>query len=95
MPVYFQKLWHSGEDRDSTPGEVLDPQPDWAKPEYRPGWKVKYKFTRGDAVKTHIGIIRYVFREKPQSDDFYVIIRSKTGEEEITMLDRILARVEE
>jgi len=95
MPTYFAKLWHTGTDREN-PGEVMDPQPDWPKPVYRPGWKVAYTppSTR-KVAKQRVGLIRSVFREIDGTLDFYRVIRLKTDLPEITFESSILKRIKD
>lgn len=90
MPIYFSRQWWSGMDRDASPGELLDPQPDWAKPQYRPGWIVKYRTSGG---KRHTGRIRFVLRENGGRIDFYRVIRTKNNDPEITFDSSIIERV--
>lgn len=90
MAIYFSKQWWSGEDRDTKPGELLDPQPDWEKPRYRPGWVVKYRTSTG---KLHKGRIRFVLRDGPGRLDFYRVIRLRNDEPEITFESSIQERV--
>lgn len=92
MPIYFSKQWHSGDDRDTNPGEPLDPQPDWNPPKYRPGWMVKYRTSTG---KTHKGKIRYALRDGAGRLDFYRVIRLKNDEPEITFDSSITERIKE
>jgi len=91
MAVYCEKQWWSGTDRDENRGELLNPQPPWDKPKYRPGQTVRYRTSNG---KSHVGLIRYVFREKAESLDFYRIIRTKNGAAEITFDCQIEGKVE-
>jgi hypothetical protein len=91
MPIYFEKQWWSGDDREKNPGTVLDPQPDWPKPLYRPGWDVAYRTSKG---KRHTGRIRYVLRDGPGRLDFYRVIRHKNDAPEITFACEILERLE-
>lgn len=91
MAIYFKKQWWEGEDRDN-PGPVLDPQPDWPKPQHRPGWLVKYRTCKG---KIHIGRIYYILREGPGRLDFYRVFRLKNGEPEITFACNVIERIEE
>ena len=88
MSAFFSKTWWSGASRED-PGDDLGA--DWAAPpKYRPGWTIKYRH-RG---KTHIGRIRYVFREAPNRLDFYAVVRTKNNAEEIAFECNILGKVE-
>lgn len=90
MPIYFSKQWWSGDSRDTNPGELMDPQPDWPKPRNRPGWTVKYRTSTG---KVHKGKIRYALRDGPGRPDFYRVIRLKNDEPEITFDCQITERI--
>lgn len=89
--IYFSKQWHTGDDRDTNPGEPVELD-DWEKPLYRPGWVVSYRTPTG---KTHVGKIRYVFREGPGRLDFYRVVRLKDDSEEITFACSIIGRIEQ
>lgn len=69
----------------------MDPQPDWPKPKYRPGQTVSYETHKG---KTHVGVIRYVFREAEGRLDFYRVIRTKNEARETTFECSIKQRIE-
>jgi hypothetical protein len=92
VAIYFEKQWWSGDDRDENPGTLLDPQPDWPKPKYRPGWNVSYTTSGG---KKHTGKIRFVLRDGPGRLDFYRVIRTKNSAPEITFDCEIKGRIEE
>lgn len=92
MPIYFSKEWHSGTDRDSSPGTVLDPQPDWPKPDFRPGWTISYLTSDG---KTHVGKIRFVFQAAEYQPQYYRIIRLKNDAREVSFAHKIIGKIEQ
>lgn len=101
MPIYFSKQWHTGTNRDTDPGEVIE-DCDWSPPAYRPGWRVQYmipnKFKMVDGEQQsifHVGKIRYILREGEGRLDFYLIIRDRDQSEEISFESSIVKRLKE
>lgn len=89
--VYYGKLWRKGVDR--TENEVpLEPQPDWPKPQFRPGWTISYLTSDG---KTHVGKISFVFMAAEYQPHYYRVIRVKNGKPEVTLAHKIIGKIEE